>query len=370
MSLRTLPRIAISGYYGCGNSGDEAVLMGIRDAFRRTATNRVVLTALSQNPDETTRLHGIDSAFRMDIPTLKREISGSQLLISGGGSLLQDTTSLKSLLYYLYVMRVAATYKVPFMVYAQGIGPLRRPISRKLVVAMLKRAAAITVRDNESKLLLESIGVISPPIEVTADPAFALTAAPISDISAVFAAAGVGLDSQPIGVALRPWGDAAKAPIERYAALIAELQKQTGQPVVMLPMHHPDDVDFSNRVAAVCSNKPAILSTHMPPDAVLATVSTFKAVVALRLHALIFAARCGVPAVALAYDPKVTSLMQSLGAEQNLLDWRDFDPAEAAALVVKAIESNKNTNSASTMAAEREALALRNSEIALSIAGR
>ncbi len=152
-------KIAVSGYYGCGNSGDEAVLAGIRDGFRRRAGDRVVLTALSQRPADSRALHGIDAADRMDIRTLRATIGRSDLLISGGGSLLQDTTSFKSLLYYLFVMRIAASCRVPVMLYAQGIGPLRRGISRKLVRMTVNRAAYITVRDEGSAELLRSIGV-------------------------------------------------------------------------------------------------------------------------------------------------------------------------------------------------------------------
>ena len=156
----------VSGYYGCGNVGDEAVLAGILEAFRRRSGDETEIVALSQNPEATTRLHGIHSAYRMSPAIVRETLKGSQLLLSGGGSLLQDTTSLRSLIYYLWVVRVALRMKLPVMFYAQGIGPFRRPISRALVRLIANRVNAITVRDEHSFALLKKIGVNRPPINL------------------------------------------------------------------------------------------------------------------------------------------------------------------------------------------------------------
>ena len=163
-------QFAVSGYYGCGNAGDEAVLAGIRESLARVAGDRVRLLALSQNPEETRKLHGIRAEDRMNFSALRAVMRESDLLLSGGGSLLQDTTSVRSLLYYLWVARVALNASIPLMFYAQGMGPLRRNMSRTLVRMVANRAASITVRDESSARLLAAIGVTNPKIEVTADP--------------------------------------------------------------------------------------------------------------------------------------------------------------------------------------------------------
>ena len=171
-------RFAVSGYYGCGNAGDEAVLAGIAASFARQAGGLVRLTVLSQNPDVTTRLHGLEAVDRMNMAQVRAILRDSDLLLSGGGSLLQDTTSARSLLYYLWIARMARRAGKPVMFYAQGMGPLHRPISRLLVRLTANRAAFLTVRDEPSAQLLKAIGVTNPRLEVTADPAFALTPAP------------------------------------------------------------------------------------------------------------------------------------------------------------------------------------------------
>ena len=384
-------RLAVSGYYGCGNAGDEAVLAGIKTAIARQAAQRGVkaeLVVLSQNPDETTRLHGLPAVFRMSAKEVRRTLRDSDLLLSGGGSLLQDTTSLKSLLYYLWVMRVAISVHKPFMFYAQGIGPLRRPVSRALVRLVANRAALLTVRDDGSATLLRRIGAIKPPLEVTADPAFALDAAPSDAVDALYAAERLPRDTPLVAVALRPWHEPrpgangnpngpaheeSHSPVPLYARLLTELERQTGARPVLLPMHVPDDLEFGAHVAAhpdAPRNLLAVESAY-PPRVLLGLIGRMQAVVALRLHTLIFAARQAVPPFALSYDPKVENLMELLGLEAQRANWRGFDPADVAAHVAVLIRDREtHTEALRARIPELERLALRTADLALNIGAK
>ncbi|HZO87418.1 MAG TPA: polysaccharide pyruvyl transferase CsaB [Chthonomonadaceae bacterium] len=366
-------RFVVSGYYGCGNAGDEAVLAGIKESLARRAGEAADLTVLSQNPEETRRLHGLAAVDRMNLSAVRRALKGSDLLLSGGGSLLQDTTSVRSLLYYLWVIRLAYSAGVPTMFYAQGVGPLRRAVSRALVRLVANRAAYITVRDAPSAQLLAALGVSRPAIEVTADPAFALTPASARSIDALFEAENLPADAPLIGVALRPWGGGGESPVKSYARLLAELEAQCKARVVLLPMQTPGDVAFTEEVArnAEGTGTFPIVGRPYPPDMLLGLVGRMQAVVAMRLHALIFAARMGVPPFALSYDPKVENLMRNLGLADSLEHWRGFDPEEVAARVA-AILADREARSASLCAQvpHLERLALRNAEIAFSLAER
>ena len=55
--------IVISGYYGFGNAGDEAVLAGLVDTFR-AAIPGVSLSVASADPEATRRMHGVDAFDR------------------------------------------------------------------------------------------------------------------------------------------------------------------------------------------------------------------------------------------------------------------------------------------------------------------
>ncbi|HLJ55419.1 MAG TPA: polysaccharide pyruvyl transferase CsaB [Chthonomonadaceae bacterium] len=357
----------MSGYYGCGNAGDEAVLSGIAGAFRQVAGDSARLLPLSQDPAATRTLHGLDARYRMDRRIVKATLAEADLLISGGGSLLQDTSSVRSLIYYLWIVRMALRMGKPVMFYAQGMGPFNKAISRWLVRRIASRVSYITVRDEESASLLRTIGVTGPPIEVTADPAFALRQAPRAEVDACWRGAEQPASGRPkIGVALRPWGGRPEAQAAECARLVWALNVVAD--VVMLPMQLPGDAVFSEDVARRAGLTLPVLKEPASPAALLGLVGDMDAVVAMRLHALIFAARMAVPPFALTYDPKVDSLMRVLGLDDSLAPWTGFS-ADAVAGSVASLLAHRAERSEALhgRAGDLERLALRNAEIALSL---
>ncbi len=311
----------ISGYYGCGNAGDEAVLAGVQATFAAMGSNRPELAVLSQNPESTMALHGLPAVPRMNAGAVIAAIRRSRLLLSGGGSLLQDTTSLHSLLYYLLVARAAPVLGTPLMFYAQGIGPLHRPASRKLVSITANRAACITVRDPASAQLLKDLGV-HRPVEITADPAFALQPAPECTLQMVRQLEGLNTDEPYIIVAMRPWKG---APASRFAPLLLALQARCSMKICLLPMQHPIDRIYAQEAALAtgAAERFHVLQLPYPPAVLLRLLQGAQAVVAMRLHALILAAAAGVPPIAISYDHKVEALMKRLGCPDDILQ---FDP--------------------------------------------
>ena len=87
-----------------------------------------------------------------------RAMRSCNLFISGG-SLLQDITSTRSLLYYLALMKIALIFNKPVMVYANGIGPINRKLNKILTRSILNRVDYITLRDQDSKLFLDQLKV-------------------------------------------------------------------------------------------------------------------------------------------------------------------------------------------------------------------
>ena len=339
-------------------------------SFRRQAGEHVRLTVLSQNPADTTTLHGLEAVNRMDMKQVRATLRQSDLLISGGGSLLQDTTSARSLLYYLWIARMAFQAGKPVMFYAQGMGPLRRKMSRLLTRQVANRAAYLTVRDEPSAQLLKAIGVTNPNLEITADPAFALAPAEEDKVDSLCRAEGISATAPLIAVALRPWSGSGPSPLDNYARLLTSLQTQTGAQIVLLPMHSHDDVTFACDVASRTGNAEAfpVVKNSYAPDALLGLVGRMQAVVAMRLHALIFAARMSVPPFALAYDPKVENLMQLLGLPDSLSSWNQFDPDDIASRVAAQVSDRASRSAALQIkTAALEQRALRTADIALSL---
>lgn len=291
-------RIVISGYYGFGNTGDEAVLAGILATFQQLAIDAEV-TVLSAAPQHTCSQHpGVKSIHRYHVLDLIRAIRRCDLLISGGGSLLQDATSVRSLCYYLFVLRLARLFGRKAMIYAQGVGPLLRESSKRFVATELNAVRAITVRDEDSKALLESIGV-RVPVRVVADPSL-LVPPDLAAADGVLARYGL-TDKEFIAVSVRPWADHAGWLPEARDGL-RRVAEEIGTQLVIIPMQESEDLEL-------CSDLDAgiVLREISGVRAVKGVIARSSLVVGMRLHSLIFAASEGVPFVPIVYDPKVSS---------------------------------------------------------------
>jgi polysaccharide pyruvyl transferase CsaB len=356
---RPAPRVTLSGYYGFANAGDEAVLAGLVRAFRdRRGPDDLAITALSIAPTETQATHGIESAHRYKSGPLLHALRRTDLLLSGGGSLLQDVTSRHSIFYYLGVVRLAQMLGKKTMFIAQGIGPLLLPRSRRLVAAVANRLDAITVRDPDSAALLREIGVRKTPIEVTADPALLL--APDGPPSPTNG-------SMSFGVALRPWhGHDALA----FHVADAARQALSDHRAVLFPMQPSTDREVADQFARAW--QPVGRTTLCSPESGLAplvqNLAACHLVIGMRLHALILAAAGGVPSVALSYDPKVAAFMAQSGQSHAVYDLQSADVTALADLLARAW-AERDTRAAAL--AERlpalRAAAGRNADVALGL---
>ena len=295
-------RIVISGYYGFGNAGDEAVLAAILSALRaRLPASR--MTVLSANPTQTRRLHSVHSIPRTGVGAL-RALAGADLFLSGGGSLFQDVTSARSAAYYLGLLGLAEILSRRAMVFAQGIGPLRRTWVRRLAALVLSRVHLLTVRDEDSLRTLRELGV-RRTAHLVADPVFALEPAPEDHVRELVGARGHG---PRIGLAVRPWrGDG-------YAAVVVEalqaVRAAIAATVIVFAFHPERDLPLARSIAEALG---AQVVSDLPPREMMAAIGTMDILVGARLHALICAVVTGVPPVGLSYDPKVDALFRRIG---------------------------------------------------------
>lgn len=314
-------RIVLSGYYGFGNVGDEAVLAGLVGALGELVPGASPVV-LSADPARTRRLHGVTAAPR-GLRDAWRALSGARALVSGGGSLLQDVTSARSLVYYLAVMGLAHLRGARVIWAAQGIGPVRRPWLRRWVGWEARRAWAISVRDQASRDTLARWARMDPArIEVVADPAWALPA-PQSP-AACPKASGEG--ALRLAVAWRDWPGRVVGCAEAGRALGRALAGvlPAGTSVTVLAFHPGRDLEPCRALASALreglgagETQPGAGVRVEPapedPRQAVAELARFDAVVGVRLHSLILAGVAGVPFVGVAYDPKVEALVAELG---------------------------------------------------------
>lgn len=297
--------LLIAGYHGFGNCGDDATLQAMTVNIRNMASD-VNITALSYQPELTKTEYSIESVQRFKILQVLRAIKKSDIVLCGGGTLLQNITSTRSLLYYLAIIKAAEILGKKVMLYANGIGPVSGKTNRKLIKNVVNGVDIITLREEMSARELESIGVTKPEIFVTADPAFTLE--PISENRATefLKAESVPLDKDIIGVSVRSWANSFSG--EDYVKSVAETCDKfvrEGKVVLLIPMQFPKDVDISMKVMAQMSERAYILSREYSPSEILGIIGRVKVLLSMRLHTLIFAAVRRIPMAGIIYDPKI-----------------------------------------------------------------
>lgn len=303
--------VLLSGYYGFDNSGDDAILKAIIKDIREE-NPKLNIVVLSNNPKKTEEMYSVKAINRFKFSELIKGIKDTTLLISGGGSLLQDVTSTRSLLYYLAVMTIAKLFRKPVMVYANGIGPINKQSNRLLTKWILNCVNLITLRDEDSKTYLEKMNINNNNIVVTADPVFTLDVAPISVIEDIFTMEGIPKDKKFIGISIRPWKKADNL-VEVISKVIDYITEKYNVNVILIPMHYPEDLDISNIVLDnVDKSKCFVIKNQYAVDEIMGITKELDMIVAMRLHSLIYAATQEIPMVGLVYDPKVEGILYSL----------------------------------------------------------
>ena len=304
-------KFLISGYYGFGNAGDEAILGSIVHALRSTFDDPDICV-FSDNPDLTAQQLGVRSVNRKSPLAMGREMLGASVLLSGGGGLLQDSTGITTIRYYLGVVRMARLLRVPVMFYAQGMGPVRTQAGRSMVTRIANTVQLITVRDDESRVLLDELKVTRPPVRVTADPVLAFEPAPSERIAAIWREEGLPDDKPVMALSVRPWAE--HAGFEQAFVRVGAHLAETGVHVLVVPFQDSQDREICRRVAAGIGAGASCLSRAYLAPELMGILGRCAATFGMRLHALIFAAAQGVPMAGVAYDPKVAQFLRRVQA--------------------------------------------------------
>lgn len=164
--------IVLSGYYGFDNVGDDAILLSIIQALKKWQSD-IEITVLSNNPTATEQTYGVKAINRWKMKEIRQLLKTADGLISGGGSLMQDQTGMKTIPYYAGVIQIAKWLKKPVFVYAQGMGPINNSLSKFIVRKTFNKVEQITVRDKASQTLLTEIGV-RKETKIVPDPVMGL----------------------------------------------------------------------------------------------------------------------------------------------------------------------------------------------------
>lgn len=321
--------VVISGYYGFRNNGDDALLMSIIQGLKAEKPD-ITITVLSKNPEETRRIYGINAVSRQNVFKIAAELWRARLLISGGGTLMQDRTSTKSLLYYLSIIRAALCMNKKVMLYANGIGPLSSAKNRERARRVLSRVDVITLRDRASYDELMKIGVTGPKIELTADPAFGIMPA----------GEPVRQDRPRICVSVRPWKGARADFADILARACDYANEKYGVETAFLPMQPQRDTEITEKIRSKMKSPSALIKPDYDAPRLLSRLAGYEMCIGMRLHTLIYAACVCVPVVGLVYDPKVSGFLDYIGSD-NYCSVETLGEAELCAAVDRCF-ANRN----------------------------
>ena len=306
-----MSEIIISGYYGLGNSGDEALLESIVKDLRSINPD-ITITALSGNAKLTERLYGIKTVNRFNIFSILKEFKSAKLLISGGGSLLQDVTSTKSLYYYLMIIRMAKKAGAKVMVFANGIGPITKKRNIKRVKNNIKYIDEITLRESSSLRELKRIAGRDVSARVTADPVFTVDIPEGNHIDEAMSRAGIEPGQKFFVITVRDWNSSDRH-IERKIADFSScvFSKHNIVPFI-IPMQSKFDRDISEDIDVRLSFPHGVCRNSYDHDILMGIIARAEFVLGMRFHSLVYAVKAGVPSIALDYDPKVASFMETI----------------------------------------------------------
>lgn len=357
--------IVLSGYYGFDNVGDEAILFSIISAFRKLQPE-VKITVLSNNPEFTAATYDVNAVNRWKFSEVGAVLKEADGLVSGGGSLLQDKTGLKSIPYYTGIMRIAKKHGKPVFIYAQGMGPIDKWISKFITKGMLNKVDGITVRDEASRELLRGIGV-KKDIAVVPDPVIGLSG---SDFRSEWLASQSWAGDSYVSVSVRDWPSSVPF-MEKIADGLDQLAA-SGVKIVFVPMHGEHDAKASASVAGLMKEASVIAPADLSIEEKIAVIGESGLLIGLRLHSLIFAAIQYTPFIALSYDPKIDAFADIVS--QPVLGHVEKDDWDGQGLFEKA--SNVLADRSATEAAIRtkveklQSEALETARLALDVFGK
>lgn len=281
-----MTKYVVSGYIGFDNFGDEVIASILTSHLKEKGE----VTVISSNLEKTARLYGVQTAGMLDFikPILK-----SDVLVSGGGSLLQDVTSLKSLIYYLAIIMTAIVLGKKVVIFAQGFTPFRTKIGKFLTKFVLKHCDKITVRDIGSQKLLQEMGIES---ELVSDPVFGIKI-PIDN------------EHKGVGVQLRSFSGLTD---EFLKNLAQEIEKRfPNEEVKLISLQDSLDIEVLKKFSSF--GLKTKLYSGLTSDKIVKEICNLEYLIGMRFHSSLVAAKAGVKVLGIDYDIKVKKLADDIG---------------------------------------------------------
>ena len=301
--------VVLCGYYGFSNLGDDALL---RNSVLRAEKSfpEYSICALTANGKRDENRFGVRCVKRKSLFAL-REIKKAKIFVFGGGTLLQDITSKRSLIYYLFLLRYAERNGTRCELWGNGIGPLRVSSLRFLTSRALRGCAYIGTRDDRSALFVRALtnnACVLPVVEND----LAANTAPSSDARISFLLKNCGIDENTPFAAIAVKGSrikgAEKDELSRLLHVLCMLKALRYQ-LLFVEFFPREDSKMTEALAKKFGGK--ILKDICASD-IVGVFARAKLVCASRFHALVFARSANTPALSFGTDPKIKAFCENV----------------------------------------------------------
>ncbi len=339
--------ILICGAYGKGNAGDDSILEAILQQMKNIDPD-VPLYVLSRNPKETRLRYRVEAIHTFDFLRFLKRMGKTRLYINGGGTLIQDVTSTRSLQYYLSNIAMAKWRGNRVLMYGCGIGPVSVHKNRKTAGRVIDRCVdCITLRDPQSAKELQDMGVSRPEVRITADPALLLRPAAPDKVDSSLLSQKIEPQGNYAMFVLRPWkGVEEKLPI--FAREAQSLYENHGIIPVFFALEPGRDMEISRKAASLVQCPHHVMAAPHDGHLIVGLMGRMQVLVSMRLHALIFAAGLGIPLVGVVYDPKVSGFLDYLG-QKRYIHLEDVEADALHAMTTQALEEGINPYNAQAL---------------------
>lgn len=290
--------VTLCGYYGAGNLGDDALL---QETIKRTSANNMrKIYIISQKNCDFFDNSNFFIVPKNNIGAIKRAISDSSRLILGGGSILQDKSSLRSLIYYTSLIKYAHKKGVRVELLSNGIGPLRRKRARRLAAKALAYAETISLRDTFSYDLAKELGVSEDKLSLEEDLSHSTLPCDDARINDILLALGLSEKAFALISIRKRDSRAVKKELTKY---LFALELQDIKPLFAV-LHKKEDIRISRRLAKKHGGVVFIPNA----EELLGLAKHAKCAVGTRFHLLYLSKLAGIPVYPLGDDPKMKGL--------------------------------------------------------------
>jgi len=302
--------IVLCGYYGHGNTGDHALLRAAANRVRREMPN-ASFCALTAHGAKDEPLFGIRCLRRSRPFLVLRSIRHAKKLVFGGGTLLQDRTSLRSLCYYVFLLRYAQRHGVSTELWANGLAEPRSQFAQRLMSRALRSCDRIGLRDQCSLTLAEELCPEKENVFFESDLAETTMSSKPDRISFLqrrhhlLTANG---EVRPYAV-ITPRGREKRGQVRIFSWWLGRLRTKDLFPV-FVPLFPKEDEFLCQNLAKEFGG---CVAHGLSESDLVGLMNQSRCVASMRLHGLIFARSSGVPFVGFGEDPKIETYCREHG---------------------------------------------------------